>query len=71
MEAEEPLRIPADCAHQSLDFCVETLSQFNPDGRVLLDRFKILLAGFRMKDGAFHRPRVCLALSKTSSAGMP
>ena len=71
MEAEEPLRISADFAYQLLDFRVEAFSQFKANGRVILDGGEILLTGFGMKDGSFHRPRICLAFANTSSAGTP
>jgi hypothetical protein len=54
LKAEESLRSLADIAHQSLDFRIETPSQFNADGRVILDSFELLLEGFGMKDGTLH-----------------
>src|ERR1043166_7332711 len=71
MKTKKPLRIAADLAHQALHFGVKTHSQLNADDGMILDGFEVLLAGLRMKDRTLHRPRIRLAFSNTSSAGMP
>lgn len=71
LKTKEALWIMTDVMDQSLNFGIETRPEFSRNRGIILERLEVFLTGLRMKDYPLYRSRIRLALSKTSSAGIP